>query len=338
LNIWVRGWATAACLAFALGCTDKGEKPAKRRIFSPEDPPKVVASALENLEADKLDSNPTSARRVLQMGAAETTERIGPYQFKASTRFHWTAGSKSIQLSENQTLIAGPGGVNGDFQGQIENSEDQGLEVVRVGSAVYARNRYGKFRQRQRDRGMAEREREEIFGALRGYDMLFLGRLKLSSGGATKYHGRSAWKYTVGLAPEGNRIEQVGQLPPLPFPKGGMDPSTARRSAFWDERQPKSLKGEITVDQKTAVVLQARLDGRMIVPPARGNPGAELQLTLESALTDIGVDPALKPPKDSLPDADKPLGIAAALDRFGIHRGGRGAADGGVVEEEEEER
>lgn len=335
MNIWI-SWATAACLAFALGCTDKGEKPAKRRIFSPEDPPKVVASALEKLEADKLDSNPTSARRVLQMGAAETTERIGPYQFKASTRFHWTAGSKAIQLSENRVLIAGPGGVNGDFQGQIENSEDQGLEVVRVGSAVYARNRYGKFRQRQRDRGMAEREREEIFGALRGYDALFLGRLKLTSNGATKYHGRPAWKYTVGLAPESNRIEQVGQLPPMPFPKGGMDPSTARRSAFWDERQPKSLKGEITVDEKTAVVLQARLDGRLIVPPARGNPGAELQLALDSALADIGVDPALKPPKDSLPDADKPLGIAAALDRFGIHRGGRGA-DGGVVEEEEEE-
>jgi hypothetical protein len=337
LNIWIRGWAAAACLAVALGCTEKGEKPAKRRIFSPEDPPKVVASALEKLEADKLDGNPNSARRVVQMGAAETTERIGPYQFKASTRFHWTAGSKSIQLSENRVLIAGPGGVNGDFQGQIENSEDQGLEVVRVGGAVYARNRYGKFRQRQRDRGMAEREREEIFGALRGYDVLFLGRLKLSSNGATKYQGRPAWKYMVGLAPEGNRTEQLGQLPPLPLPKGGMDPSTARRSAFWDARQPKSLKGEVTVDQKTGVVLQARLDGRMIVPPARENPGAELQLALESALTDIGVDPALKPPKDFLPDADKPLGIAAALERFGIHRGGRGA-DAGVVEEEEEER
>lgn len=334
MNIWIRGWAIATCLACALGCTDKGEKPAKRRIFSPEDPPKVVASALERLEADKLESDPNSARRVLQMGAAETTERMGPYQFKATTRFHWTAGSKSIQLSENRVLVAGPGGVNGDFQGQIENSEDQGLEVVRVGGAVYARNRYGKFRQRQRDRGMAEREREEIFGALRGYDALFLGRLKLTSNGTTKYQGRSAWKYTVGLAPEGNRTEPA-QLPPLPLPKGGIDPGTARRSAFWDERLPKSLKGEITVDQKTAVVLQARLDGKMIVPPARGNPGAELQLALESALTDIGVDPALKPPKDFLPDADKPLGIAAALDRFGIHRGGRGA-DGGVEEEEEE--
>jgi hypothetical protein len=335
LNILIRGWAIAACLAFALGCTEKGEKPAKRRIFSPEDPPKVVASALERLQADKLDSDPNSARRVLQMGAAETTERMGPYQFKASTRFHWTAGEKTVQLSENRVLIAGPGGVNGDFQGQIENSEDQGLEVVRVGSAVYARSRYRKFRQRQRDRGMAEREREEIFGALRSYDALFLGRLKLTSSGATKYQGRPAWKYAVSLAPEGNRTPQVAQAPPLPLPKGGLDPGTARRSAFWDERQPKSLKGEITVDQKTAVVLQARLDGRMAVPPARGNPGAELQLALESALTDIGVDPALKPPKDFLPDADKPLGIAAALDRFGIHRGGRGA-DGGVEEEEEE--
>jgi len=335
LNPGIRCWAITFFLAFALACTETSEKPAKRRIFSPEDPPQVVASALENLPADKLDSNPDSTRRVLQMGAAETTERIGPYHFKASTRFHWTAGSKLIQLSENRVLIAGPGGVNGDFQGQIENSEDLGLEVVRVGGAVYARNRYGKFRQRLRDRGMAEREREEIFGALRSYDALFLGRLRLTSNGATKYQGRPAWRYAVGLATEGSRSALESHAPSPPVPKTGVDPSTARRSAFWDQRQPKSVKGEITVDQNTAVVLHARLDGRMVVPPAQGNQPAELQLALESTLTDIGADPALKAPKDFLPDADKPLGIAAALDRFGIPRGGRGA-DAGAEEEEEE--
>src|SRR5262249_29402 len=124
------------------------------------------------------------ARRVLEMGAAETTERIGPYQFKATTHFKWSAGSKTVELSETRSLIAGPGGVAGDFHGQIDNSEDQGLEVIRVGGNVYARNRYGKFRQRQRDRGMAEREREEIFAALHSYDALFFGRLALTPLGA----------------------------------------------------------------------------------------------------------------------------------------------------------
>jgi hypothetical protein len=41
---------------------------------------------------------------------------------------------------------------------------------------------------------------------------------------------------------------------------------------------------------------------------------------LESALSEIGQDPQLKPPENFLPDADKPQGIADALDRFGIPR------------------
>jgi len=319
----------------AAACSEGGEKPAKKRIFSPEDPPKVVASALEALPVDKLDQSPWAAQRVLEMGAAETTERIGPYQFKATTQFKWVAGPKSVELSESRLLVAGPGGVNGDFHGQLENSEDLGLEVIRVGGTVYARNRYGKFRQRHRDRGMAEREREEIFAGLRSYDALFLRRLALTSSGATTYQRRPAFKYGVTLAREERRSSESTPKPPLPLPKSGMDPGTLRRSAFWEKRQPKSVKGEIIVDQKTGVVLHARLEGRLVVPAARGNPEAELHLDLESALNNVGVNPAVEPPRDFLPDVDKPLGIAAALDRFGIPRGGR-AADAGVEEDEEE--
>ena len=332
-------WICAGALAVAIGaaaCSEGGEKAAKKRIFSPEDPPKVVASALEVLPVDKLDQSPSAAERVLEMGAAETTERIGPYQFKANTQFKWTTGSKSVELAESRSLLAGPGGVNGDFHGQLENSEDQGLEVIRVGGTVYARNRYGKFRQRHRDRGMAEREREEIFAALSSCDALFLRRLALTPGGATTYQRRPAFKYGVTLAKEERRNpDSTLKPPPPPLPKGGMDPNTLRRSAFWERRQPKSVKGEITVDQKTGVVLHARLEGRLVVPAARGNPEAELQLSLDSALSNVGVNPAIQPPRDFLPDVDKPLGIAAALDRFGIPRGGR-TSDGGTEEDEEE--
>jgi len=329
---WICAWALAACWG-AAACSEGGENAAKKRIFSPEDPPKVVASALEVLPVDKLDQSPWAAQRVLSMGAAETTERIGPHLFKATTQFKWTASSKSIELSESRSLISGPGGVNGDFHGQIENSEDQGLEVVRVGGTVYARNRYGKFRQRHRDRGMAEREREEIFAALRSYDALFRGRLTLTSGGATTYQRRAAYRYGITLAKEEHRGSESTPNPPLPLPKGGMDPSTIRRSTFWEGRQPKSVKGEVTVDQKTGVVLHARLEGRLVVPAGRGNPEADLQLALECGLSNVGVNPAVQPPHDFLPDVDKPLGIAAALDRFGIRRGGR---DGGTEEDEEE--
>jgi hypothetical protein len=51
---------------------------------------------------------------------------------------------------------------------------------------------------------------------------------------------------------------------------------------------------------------------------------------------DIGKEPKLTTPKDFLPDIDKPLAIADALDRFGIPRAGK-HGDAGVEAEPEEE-
>ncbi len=63
---------------------------------------------------------------------------------------------------------------------------------------------------------------------------------------------------------------------------------------------------------------------------------AELRMSLESTLTEIGKDPKLQPPEKFLPDADKPEGIADALDRFGILRAKTGA-DGGTPGETEQD-
>ena len=55
---------------------------------------------------------------------------------------------------------------------------------------------------------------------------------------------------------------------------------------------------------------------------------AELRLVLDSQLLHIGKEPGLKTPPDFLPDQDKPEGIAATLERFGIIRAG---TDGGTA-------
>jgi hypothetical protein len=81
------------------------------------------------------------------------------------------------------------------------------------------------------------------------------------------------------------------------------------------------------VDAQTSVVLKARVDGRLTVPKDKTPDSADLRLTLESAVSDIGKDPRLQPPADFLPDADKPQGIADALDRFGIPRNQPGEDD-----------
>ena len=316
-------FTVAAALALvAVGCQDPVDKAAKARIFSPEDPPKVVATAAEKLPPEDVADNPRVARRILSMDAAEVTERLGPHAYKATLTYEWTGGSGTLptRLSETRTLRAGPGGVNGDFHGVLENNRDQGLEVMRVGGKVYARNRYGTFRQRLRDRGMAERSRAELTGAIRDVDSLFRGRLHLAPQGTVTYEGRTAWRYSVDLGPEGNTGTTPAVLPALAAPKGGRDETTRRRLAFFEHRTPKSLSGEVLVDADTSVVLKVRLDGRITVPANDAGGAAELRLVLDSALSEIGHDPRLQPPENFLPDADKPQGIADALDRFGIPR------------------
>jgi len=317
----------------AAGCTDPIDKAAKKRIFSPEDPPKAIASASQKLPPEDVADKPQVARRILGMGAAETTERIGPHRFTAAITFEWTGGTgRATKLTENRTLEAGPGGVAGDFHAVLENSRDQGLEVLRVGGQVFARNRYGKFRQRLRDRGIAESEREELFGAVRDIDELFLGRMKLAPQGTVSFEGRTAWKYDVSLGPVQAAKPEV-RVPPIAQAKGGADDTTVRRQTFFDKRDPKLLQGEVLVDAETSVVLKAHLDGRLSVAGPDGE--ANLRMTLTAALADIGKDPGLKAPAEFLPDQDKPLGIAAALDRFGIPHGEK--KDAGSAEDAPDE-
>ncbi len=316
-------FAIAAALALAaVGCQDPVDKAAKVRIFSPEDPPKVVASAAEKLPPEDVADNPRVARRILSMDAAEVTERLGPHTYKATVSYEWAGapGTTPVKLSETRTFRAGRGGVGGDFHGVLENSRDQGLEVMRVEGKVYARNRYGTFRQRLRDRGMAERTRTELTGAIRDVDSLFRGRLHLAPQGTVTHEGRTAWRYVVELGPEGDTGTTPAVLPALLEPKHGRDDTTKRRLAFFENRTPKSLSGEVLVDAETSAVLKARLDGRITVPANDVGGAAELRMVLDSALSEIGQDPRLQPPQDFLPDVDKPQGIADALDRFGIPR------------------
>lgn len=309
-------------LALVAGCKDPVDQAAKKRIFSPEDPPQAIAAAKQKLPPEEAAASVVISRRILGMGAAETTERIGPHVYNASVTWDWSSGTagKNVRLKEFRELLSGPGGVSGDFIGRMGNTNELGLEVMRVGGKVFARSTYGKdgsgkFRQRTRDRGMAERMREETSGALRDFDQLFRGRLKLNAQGTSTLEGRTAWKYVVSLA---DAPPEEEKLPPLAAPKNGMDETTRRRRFFYDARTPRSIQGEVYVDAETSVVLKARLDGKIAVKADDGE--SELHLVVDSSLTNIGKSPLIEAPKDFLPDEDKPDGVAAALTRFGIER------------------
>jgi hypothetical protein len=328
LSIGLGCFGAAALLALAPGCHEPRERAAKQRIFSPEDSPKVVASAAERLAPEQLSVDARLAERVLTMGAAEMAERLGAHRFNAQVSFDWSTASEApVKLTETRLLEADARGVNGDFHAKVDNSQDLGLEVIRVNGEVYARNRFGKFRLRRRDRGMAERTREDVVAPLRELDVLFDRRVKLVPQGTVTYEGRAVLRYEVALAGAAPK-EPPAVLPPLLQPKGGVDETTRRRLAFLATKSPRSLKGEVLVDQATGVVLRASLDGRLEVP-GQGNPRpASLRVTLDQKVTRIGQVLQLRPPPGALPDVDKPQGIADALDRFGIPRGGK--ADAGA--------
>lgn len=329
--------AVITTLALA-ACPDPVDRAAKKRIFSSEDPPQAVAAAQEKLPPEDVASNPAIARRVLGMGAAEATERLGAHAYRATVGWSWSAGAKSNRsLKETRELLAGPGGISGDFLAKVSNSNDQGLEVLRLGGHVYARSTYGRdgagqFRERKRDRGIAERTREDAFGAVRDFDQLFRGRLTLAPKGTQTVEGRLCWRYDVSLAPEAEPAAK--NLPTLLAPRAGADDTTLRRRAFFDLREPQSLSGEVFVDAEKSVVLKAALNGTLLVASDAGV--STLTLTLDANLTDLGRTPDLKAPENFLPDEDKPQGIAAALKRFGIERGDGGTPTSNAAEPEDE--
>ena len=297
----------------------------------------MVASAKESLDPQKLASDPKLARRVLDMGPAEVTERLGPHRFSAEVSFTWTAGKDSVKLTETRLLESAAGGVAGDFHARLDNSRDQGLEVVRSRGQVFARSKYGKYRLRLRDRGMAERTRDETAGALRELDGLFQGRLELALEGPTSVEGRPAVRYTVRLAeaPAAVKTSRAETPPGVAYARGGLDEDTARRQRFIEHREPKKLSGEVLVDSETAVVVRAHLDGMLAVPGDKGIAPAQLHVVLDQRIKDVGKAIDIKPPEGHLPDADKPEGIADALDRFGIQR--KAGADAGVDTEADED-
>jgi hypothetical protein len=317
-------------LVLVSACTDPVDAAAKKRIFSAEDPPLAVARASEKLPPESVADTPRLARRVLGMGAAEATERIGAHHYQASILWEWaSAGLTPVKLQETRVLQAATGGINGDFSASLSNSNNLGFEIVRVGGKVFARSTYGKngaakFRERRRDRGIAEQLREEAYGAMRDFDALFKGQLKLTAQGTVTFAERLAWKYAVSLDPSAK--ESNAPLPTLLTPKNGIDDTSKRRKAFFEKRKPKTLVGEVFVDAKTSVVLSAELDGRIAVEGG-AEPASELHLSLKVTMSQIGTPVVLAVPTDALPDEDKPAGIAAALERFGIERT---VPDGGV--------
>jgi len=310
-----------------LACGNEADRLAKKRIFSPEDPPLAVAAAQEVLPAGALYNSTELVQRIVDMGVAETTERLGAHRFSAELRMAWRGNGRQQELTEQRLLLSAAGGVHGNFSASSRNGRGQGYDILRVDHQVFAKSLHGNYRQRLRDRGMAERMRQEAFGVLSEMDKLFLQRMRLKLEGKELMEGkegREAYKYLVVLG-EKPRAEAEAVLPLKLQPKKELDQSSRLRLAFFEHRMPEALEGKLWVDAQTAVVLKAELQGTLKV--VEGETSSTVSIRVSTHIDNIGQNPLLSIPETFIPDEDKPQGIAAALERFGLGRKTRTEAD-----------
>ncbi len=330
----------AAGILAVPGCASRDDSAAKQRIFSPADPLPATAAASQPLNAAEAWKDTKVQARILTMTGAEVSERLGACRYDATVTWRWTSTGPPVAVVERRKVVFGPGGVSGDFWATQDISESWGFEVWRIHGRTFGANTFGAqggppLRERRRDHGMAIQMRQLAFGALGELFELFDSRLVISKPLDTRtLKGRSVIRYRLALG-EPRNVEKLA-LPPLLVPKGGPDETTRRRSRFWEHKRPVDLEGEILVDAKTAVVLQAKASGHLAVNTP-GEPIASLEISYEGTTSVYDAAPTFDLPEFYEPDEDRPDGIAAALSRFGFGRGsGTKAGDDDSADENDE--
>lgn len=306
--------ALIALATLAGACANEEDQAAKARIFSPEDPPRVLQAAAEKLDASALAGDPALVDRVLDISGQEAAARIGPHRQDTEVRFRWTAGERKIALAEERMVILGKGG---DFHARIHNDQRQGMEWVKVDGVSYARSRYARFRERRRDRGSSETVVADAYATLSAFRDWVHGALALERVGARTVAGRSGVEYRVALGKPRVRPRDA-RLPPVVFPKGGPDEDTALRLAALETGRPERLSGTLVVDAEAAVPLAADLEATVVVP---GEKPARLELTVHLAVQ--AHDGRIEVP-EHIEDAPRPPGVVATLEAYGFPRAGGG--------------
>jgi len=295
-------------------CTTAEDRAAKERIFSPEDPPKVLLAAAERLDPSRLPKDAALRDRIFSMPAEEARARIGSHEQKTHVAFGWSAGEREVKLAEDRTVaLAG----TDDFHVVVENDERKGMEWVRVDGTSYTRSRWAKFRERRRDRGSSDHVVESAYSTLQTFRDLVHGAIRLEPSGEATVGGRRALRFTASLG-EARADSSASKLPPPVYAKDGPDPDTALRLAAAKNARPTSLVGTIAVDAETAVPLEADLKATLEVPAdADGNGAATLDLS-------VRLDVSGKAPKIAVPehmeDAPRPPGVVATLRAYGFEK------------------
>lgn len=306
-----RARAALALSLLALGACGRGvDAEARARVFAREEPPRPAAPAPDLGEP----------RRLLDLDADEAARRLGSLDWRGAVKLQVTrqgdsaARVQQVERHRVRQLASGEFEVESELDGGGGPGAVTGKQVIWAGGMTYARSRFAPFRVRPTDRGRdARRYRDESFGLLADLARLYGPALVLTPAGEEQALGRPARRFTLALAPGPT-------APPAPdgraFGTGGPDADTRRHLAFLDGRVPVAASGELLLDAATGVPLRGTLRGAFSV---KDDPRVRVQVEVTAEVRAVGEKVAsVVAPKDPLPDARKPAGVAAALEQAGL--------------------
>jgi hypothetical protein len=259
-------------------------------------------------------------RPLLGLDADEAARRLGSLDWRGAVHFaanrQGEAGGR-VDVSERhqvRQLATGEFTASSEIDPGAGPGGATGKEVVYTGGMTFARGRFAPFRERPTDRGRdARRFRDESFALLADVARLCGPALQLTPAGTGSHLGRTGRRFTVGLA-------EAPAVPARPdgrnFGNGGPDADTRRHLAFLDGRQPLAARGEVLLDEETGVLLKGQLSAAFSV---RDDERLRVSVEVASEVGAIGPDvKTVAAPRDALPDARKPAGVAAALEAAGL--------------------
>jgi len=280
---------------FAGGCGDKTEAHLERFLDTKQKKPE--ADKPEAIDAFAVADTPAVADRVHTMKFSEVARRLGAHRFKAQVKFEFVSPDTRAWLRENSLIVQA---ADGDFRVKVENDGGQGYELIFADEKFFARTRYGPFHERKTISSDHQKWRDTAHGSWAAIYRLYRGRLRFTKLGLTRYHGRDAIRFSIGLSNQEPRLPGTPQSPALPpgvekyvYP---IDPTPSDTHRWRDKTRPQKASGTVLVDADVGVVLDVDFTGELSLP----SPGSQHRITLsvraELQADNFGNPPSIAPP------------------------------------------
>lgn len=280
---------------FAAGCSDKTEAHLERFLDTKQKKPE--ADKPEAIDAFTVADTPAVADRVHTMKFSEVARRLGAHRFQSRVKFEFVSPDTRAWLRENSLIVQA---ADGDFRVKVENDGGQGYELIYADEKFFARTRYGPFHERKTVSSDRQKWRDAAHGSWAAIYRLYRGRLRFTKLGLTRYHGRDAIRFSIGLSNQKPRLPGTPKPPAVPpgvdkyvYP---IDPTPSDTHRWRDKARPQKASGTVLVDADAGAVLDVDFTGELSLPAPDSRNRITLSVRAELQADNFGNPPSIAPP------------------------------------------